>query len=92
MAEDMYKYGLTESNEFPSPSDYFMSFFQNILANLVNINYIYQEIVSDETKHQNSTDLFFNIGRILNIILIVKPMDTAPFTRTEAPISLTPRL
>jgi hypothetical protein len=40
-ALNWYKYGLAEKVIFPTSSDYFLAFFQNLLANILNINYIY---------------------------------------------------
>lgn len=69
--EGIFDYVQYQSEAYANPSNYMMAFFQNILANVMQINYIYQDIQKD-TKTENQTDLFFNIGRILRIILIVE--------------------
>jgi hypothetical protein len=40
-AYNWYKYGLAEKELFPTGSEYFLAWFQNLLANILNINYIY---------------------------------------------------
>ena len=75
MVEDIKDYGIDQSFIFASAANYGLSFFQNMLANVVNINYIYNSIVLAETKTQNMTSIYYNVGKICNIILDIPPID-----------------
>ena len=75
MAEDIYKFALDQSIVFASATNYGLSFFQNLLANVVQINYIYKAIVNAETKTMNTTAIYYNVGKICNIIFDVPPID-----------------
>ncbi len=76
-ALNWYKYGLAEKVIFPTSSDYFLAFFQNLLANILNINYIYQKLLTDTTTTPvNSTDVYYETGKILYLLFDVQPITT----------------
>lgn len=50
MIEDLQAFVESQMVEFASVSNYFMSLFQNIMANIVEVMYIYKDIVKDQGK------------------------------------------
>lgn len=46
------------------------------MANIVQVMYIYQEIVKDQGKKTaNITDIYYNCGRLVNIVLLIHNLD-----------------
>lgn len=76
MTEGLYVYAKQQMVIFASITNFGLSFFQNLLANVVNINYIYESIVQAQTD-MNDTAIYYNAGLIANIVLEIPSIETA---------------
>jgi len=75
-SQDVYNFLESQIDEFGSVSAYNLALFQNVVANIITISMIYQNIVTDTAPGGNTTDAYFMYGRIANIVLDVKPIAT----------------
>ncbi len=78
---------------FASITNFRLSFFQNLLANVVNINYIYEAIVKAGADG-NDTSMYYNAGLIANIALEIPAIETGAldFHHKEAKLLRSERL
>lgn len=72
--QGFYYFYYDQADAYEDAAAFFISFFQNILANVLNINTIYQAMQADLTKTKNITDVYFQAGRIAHIIFDIKPV------------------
>lgn len=74
----VYTYFLVQQSLFPGGSlDYFSAFLQNMIGNIITFNSIYQNIVTAQAANKTS-DVYFYIGRLANLVISVKPIDYEP--------------
>ena len=52
-----------------------------MIGNIITFNSIYQTIVTDEAANKTS-DVYFQIGKLMYLILNVKPIDYEPLDRS----------
>ena len=52
-----------------------------MIGNIITFNSIYQTIVTDEAANKTS-DVYFQIGKLMYLILNVKPIDYEPLDKS----------
>jgi hypothetical protein len=76
--ENLYFYYQNKKLLFATLTDYFLAFFQNLLANVLNIYSVYGQLKTDSTTTPNRTDVFYQTGRLMIMLLDFEPLLYSP--------------
>jgi hypothetical protein len=71
---DMAIYLSKQFDQFDNVALYGMAFFQHIVANIMNFNSIYQNMLTDTTITFNNTDVMYQLGKVVYILIQVPPV------------------
>mmetsp|Transcript_10442 Transcript_10442/g.10492 ORF Transcript_10442/g.10492 Transcript_10442/m.10492 type:complete len:119 (+) Transcript_10442:403-759(+) len=100
--ENLVEFVLLQTEIFPKFSDYLLAFIQNLLSNILTINYSFNEIVAETAKPyddpddpRNDTKIWFLYGAMVESILNVQPLETGSLSEgvslnSSSPGSLNP--
>lgn len=72
--QGFYYFYYNQKDSYRDAAAFFISFFQNILANVLNINTIYQAMEAAISKTGNITDVYYQSGKIVRIVLDITPV------------------
>ena len=72
--QGFYNFYYDQKDSYRDTAAFFISFFQNLLANVLNINTIYQAMEAAISKTGNITDVYYQAGKIVRIVLDITPV------------------
>lgn len=74
MTSDFYAYYEEQVALFTTMSSYGLAMFQHVVANIITLSMIYQNILTDTTVTYNTTDVWYQMGKVFQIMLTVPPI------------------
>eukprot|EP00349_Pseudokeronopsis_sp_Brazil_P008579 CAMPEP_0202964822 /NCGR_PEP_ID=MMETSP1396-20130829/8916_1 /ASSEMBLY_ACC=CAM_ASM_000872 /TAXON_ID= /ORGANISM="Pseudokeronopsis sp., Strain Brazil" /LENGTH=239 /DNA_ID=CAMNT_0049687231 /DNA_START=36 /DNA_END=755 /DNA_ORIENTATION=+ len=72
---DINNYTKSQVALFNSSSAYGLAIFQHLVSNIIKMSMIYQDIQEASTVTHNTTEVWYQLGVIGNIILTVPPLE-----------------
>lgn len=81
---DIFVYLEKQFDQFDNVALYGMALFQHIVANIMNFNSIYQSMLTDTTITFNTTDVMYQMGKIVYIVIQVPPVQNSALQRLGA--------
>lgn len=64
MSYDMYMWYEEQVSLFTTMSSYGLAMFQHVVANIITLSMIYQNILTDSTVTFNTTDIWYQMGKV----------------------------
>jgi hypothetical protein len=84
MAEDIWGYIWAQFDQFGgSLASYGLAAFQHVVANMISLSMIYQSVLADTTVTMNITDSYYQMGKIVYILITVPPIVNSAYSQQE---------
>ena len=81
----------TEISQFNNVGEFGMGLFQHLIANLIQVSMMYQNVLNAMLKEGNMTEVFYEVGKTVKLLVTVPKVDLDDFnTGRRSVLDLSP--